>query len=162
VILKKFKNKKASPGFTLIEVALAILLLATALTIIVSLQSAVVEQSISNSEREEALLYARSILSSYEIAENLIPKAQSKISLYTYLKDSNLLPTQDRYLEDHLKNYTIDIEVEPWKIPGFEELNLGRDGLTRITTRIIWGDGIAQQAAIDYFVPIPDLVDDEG
>jgi len=140
------KNNNQSPndlGFTLIEIAIAIFLLATSLTIILSLQSSVISRSINDRSRVQAMLTARRILAGIETGDTEIKDETVAKPVVEYL--GNLARPEDL---DSLKDMNLELKSEPWTIAQYEDLKI-----KKITLTISWGTAFDQNLAIYFFVP---------
>jgi type II secretory pathway pseudopilin PulG len=140
------KNNNQSPndlGFTLIEIAIAIFLLATSLTIILSLQSSVISRSINDRSRVQAMLTARRILAGIETGDTEIKDETVVKPVVEYL--GNLARQEDL---DSLKDMNLELKSEPWTIAQYEDLKI-----KKITLTISWGTAFDQNLAIYFFVP---------
>lgn len=130
-------------GFTLIEIAIAIFLLATSLTIILSLQSSVIARSLDDRTRIQAMLAARRVLSGIESGDVEVERSDLSKPLLEYLG-----PQARPEDAESLKNLTLDLKVEPWTVARFEDLEIDK-----ITLSLSWGPAIEQQVTIFFFVP---------
>ncbi len=130
-------------GFTLIEIAIAIFLLATSLTIILSLQSSVIARSLDDRTRIQAMLAARRVLSGIESGDIEVEKSDLSKPLLEYLG-----PQARPEDAESLKNLTLDLKVEPWTVARFEDLEIDK-----ITLSLSWGPAIEQSVTIFFFVP---------
>ena len=148
---KNGKIVRKDLGFTLIEIAIAIFLLATSLTIILSLQSSVISRSINDRSRVQAMLVARRILAGIETGDTEVKDETVIKPVVEYL--GNLARPEDL---DSLKGMNLELKTEPWTIPQFEDLKI-----KKITLTISWGTVFDQNLAIYFFVP-EDEDDDVG
>lgn len=146
---KRNHNKPHSSeiGFTLIEIMIAIFLLASSLTILLGLQSAVVSRAINDQSRAQAMLVARRILAGIETGEIETPEGESSKSAREQL--GALVRPEDSTLLDDI---TINMLSEPWEVPNFEKFKI-----RKITLNLVWGPSQEQQTGLYYFIP-----EDEG
>jgi prepilin-type N-terminal cleavage/methylation domain-containing protein len=130
-------------GFTLIEIAIAIFLLATSLTIILSLQSSVIARSLDDRTRIQAMLAARRVLAGIESGDVEVEKTSITKPLIEYLG-----PQARAEDTESLKDLTLELKVEPWTVARFEDLEIDK-----ITLSLFWGPAIEQRVTIFFFVP---------
>ena len=137
-------------GFTLIEVTLAVLLVGVAFSILLSLQSAVVDQSVRDRNRERALLAGRQILSQLEASdppendyqeEGALTAVMQKVCGDTALKG---LPLNE------YAQYTATLSLAAWQVP-----NLRENALRKLQLTIRWSSSPLDVVQITFLVPGP-------
>lgn len=135
------KNKIS--GFTLIEITLAIFLLAVSLVTILGLQSSVVQRSINDSNELQAMLIARRILASIESGETpaTVQDRTARASTFLHSDDEQHDDKIDESLEVQLK-------IEEWTIEAFPQALVNR-----VLVRVFWGEDPSQSLSIYYFIP---------
>ena len=79
---KKNKRANRSSGFTLVEIMIAIVILASSITVILGLQSAIMKRAIDDKSRLTAMLFARRILASLESSIDEIPFGVTNDTVY--------------------------------------------------------------------------------
>jgi len=130
-------------GFTLIEIMIAIFLLASSLTILLGLQSAVVSRAINDQSRAQGMLVARRILAGIETGDIKVPEGQTSQSARDQL--GPLARPED---SETLQNMTVNLLSEVWEVPNFEKFKI-----RKITLNLVWGPSPEQQTGIYYFLP---------
>ena len=136
-------------GFTLVEIMIAIVILATSLTVILGLQSAIMKRSIDDKSRLTAMLFARRILASLEASIDEIPFGVTNETVYEMLDlDNNRSGDTDSEEDSETalaRTMLAELNVEPFGLPNNEE------ALKRITLSINWTDNPFDSIQIYYF-----------
>lgn len=137
-----------NPGFTLLEVTVAVLLLVSALTIILGLQNSVVQRSVDDHQRTQAMLMARRIMSAIELWED--PPEDQVVTgppenILEFVSD---VPLSHPETLESTKHMETELLIEPWNFPGLEE-----DMVKRIRLRLSWGAAAGQTFEVIYFIP---------
>lgn len=143
VEIKSHNHRQLSGGFTLIEIGIAIFLLAISLTILLGLQSSVVSRSIDDRHRLQAMLLARRVISGIETGDIAADPQEVSTPALQFLGDS--ARPED---ESTLRDLVVNMKVEPWTIPGYDDLKI-----RRINLSIGWNNDAESQVSIFYFVP---------
>lgn len=151
-------------GFTLVEILIALVILATSLTVILGLQSAVIDRTVTANLKKQALLATREILSAVEARE-----ADGNHSRYRALRGTpqDLLgtllevPYEPPYEIPEGQNILrAEMVVEYWGIP-----NVSEKAMKRIQLTVRWGETIREQLTTTLFIPFDEdqlaSVDDE-
>lgn len=157
--LKRRLPLSLSEGFTLIEVTLAILILAVGLSVIIGLQSSTVNQSIRERNKEVALLAGRRLLSQLEISEEdlepvdlsaPLPELLAKYNADEKGGQSEGSRNSESSVGPNLSSFQGTLKIEPWGIP-----DVNPEALRRVTLTIAWGPNRIDSATILYFIPSP-------
>ncbi|RMD87142.1 MAG: hypothetical protein D6808_01980 [Candidatus Dadabacteria bacterium] len=109
-----------------------------------------IDRSLRDKHRLEAMLLARRILASIESGE-------SPVSTETIEgKPELFLDITDKELKENpfLASLDVTLKGEPWLLPEFPDSNM-----VRITLKISWGESAGQSITIYYFVPDEDKFD---
>ncbi|RMG43385.1 MAG: hypothetical protein D6719_03830 [Candidatus Dadabacteria bacterium] len=145
-------------GFTLLEIAFAVLILAGSLIVILGLQSSVVEQTLQDKNRRHAMLMARRIMAAIEILEEPLEEQDTYAPALKVLQQ--ILPAANKdYLAD-LPEDSIDLrfmarlKVTNWgkEIPLVQNINMKRIDLT-----VSWGENKQNSYRVTYFMPGDEL-----
>lgn len=135
-------------GFTLIEITIAILLLAGSLVVLMGLQFSTIEQTVRDQNRETALLAGRMIFAQIE-AENLPIKNQDiSVPLAQLLNDYTLPAEEDAPRLAQLGAYTAHFTVSDQEIP-----TLRPRAMKRLQLIISWSDDPLDAVEMAYFLP---------
>lgn len=142
---KYLKNRK---GFTLIEVTLAIVILASALVVILGLQSSATERALRDGNMQKAMLISREILAAIEANQ----------------KDINIQTLENRTIEEIFRvvfpqandlpanveydNFRCDLLIEYSGIP-----NLNDEAMIKILLRVKWSDEPRDSMEVVYYIP---------
>lgn len=153
------RARRHSYGFTLIEVAFAVLILSGTLVTLLGLQSSSIQRAVRDRNKQQAMLIARQIFSSIETASiNASDKNSLEIGERTESPDkianeilqnasnpANPLDPENRFLAT--------LKVEYWDIKGLPENSVKRVSLT-----VSWSDNPLDKVSVIYFVPSEDQV----
>lgn len=142
-------------AFTLIEVTIAILVLASALAVLLGLQSSLLGLSIGDRQRQDATLLARRILSIIEAAPQHSPGEQSGDGLKMLGEYVSLDDIQASEME-RLRSFQVQIDTTTMGIPGLAE-----DALYRIVLSVSWGPAPQDRIEVLYFDPNTESIQEE-
>ena len=143
------RQKVTASGFTLIEVTLAILILAGALVVLLGLQSSSVERTIRDQNQQRAMLVARRILSALEVESEPPEPSDRDMSLNKLLEEYVTLDDKDKNELDQTKDFQAHLKIENWQIPQIEK----EDAIRKISLSIYWGNSGVDTLNIVYFIP---------
>ncbi len=147
---------RTSKGFTLLEVALAILILASALVILIGMQSSAVDQAFRDRYSQQSMLLARELLSVIESSEDVVEIADKESSASEMLKQEPFSVLEERRERDPdydqaLNDLTVHYSVAYWGIAGLDE-----QAMKKITLEI-WPMDIPDDVfQVVYFIPNDD------
>ena len=136
-----YKESSSNSGFTLIEVSLAVFLLGLALVTIIGLQSSVLQRSIADNKRLQALTIARMIMSQIETSREEIEIENRSGSVQDFISDAQDLGIQpEKYAE-----FSVKLDVTLAGIPEKP------DALKKIDLKIFWNE--VDNYSLVYFIP---------
>lgn len=148
----------AHNGFTLLEVLIALLILATSMVTILSLQGAIMSRTVQDSRAQRALLASRLILSLIEAQEDTLPFTNDQGTVADIIKviapEGGNLPTILN-LSDYA-DIQAAITTQPWTAGGIAE-NL----LKKFVITLKWGDGPGEFLETTYLGTEEFKVDDQ-
>lgn len=141
-------------GFTLIEITIAVLILAGSLVILLGLQSSATARSVDDRVRQHAMLEARKILTALELAPEEPALGEIRGPVREVVSQI-FQPLSTESMEDSARReawalpYTFEatLRVERWELPRIE------DAMRRITVRVAWGPNPAEAYEVEYFIP---------
>ncbi|MCB0334497.1 MAG: prepilin-type N-terminal cleavage/methylation domain-containing protein [Bdellovibrionales bacterium] len=143
-------NQKLDSGFTLIEVTLAIVILAGSLTILLGLQSAIIDRTVRDNNQKQAVMIARLILAAIESEEasgNPLPLQQTTAPIDDVLQ--SILSTPFELPQTlKLEPFEATLLVAYAGIPGVAE-----EALKRIDLTISWGESNQERLDVVLFIP---------
>ncbi len=154
---KMLHRKTASrqdSGFTLVEITIAVLILAGSLTVLLGLQSSVLQSTYRDQQKLKAMLLARRIFSAIEVSDlPLNPGTQegSAARIIESIGDVDPEEIEDLPKEEE---FQVELVVENWGLPGVSE-----EALKRVQLFIRWGETNREQFLVTYFIPF-DAADD--
>lgn len=147
---------RSQKGFTLIEITIAILILAVSLVTLLGLQSSAVQESLRTRNKQKAMLLARQIMAAIENDEEP-PETQNVTGrAYDILKKfapfEKLGSGKDLEMKSESgADFETQFTVEDWKIPKLPE-----KALRRVYLKVSWSPSPADSLEVVYFVPILD------
>jgi prepilin-type N-terminal cleavage/methylation domain-containing protein len=144
-------------GFTLMEVTVAILLLASALVILLGLQGSTIHRAVRDRHQQQAMLVARQILAAIEVNSDDLEQqdltAPVDELLSKLLGMSGRVPGDEdeapRYFQANLHVEDLELPV-PSIDPKFAEQKLG---LKQVVLTIFWGENVESQLRVVFLVP---------
>jgi prepilin-type N-terminal cleavage/methylation domain-containing protein len=152
---RQVKHKLGSAherGFTFVEVLLALIVLASAASVLVGMQSAAISRTIRDRNAQQAMLFARRVMSAIEVMDESspIPPADEQPAAQLMQTFGIPEPTTDpeKRALDPLRASLI---VEEFALP-FE--NFDQSPLQKLTLRVAWGNAIDDAFVITYLKPV--------
>ena len=146
-------------GFTLIEVTMAILILAGSLTIMIGLQAAIIERTVHDNNEKQAVMLARQILAVIEAEEgkgNPLSIQDTTDSVENLIESilgvDYELPERERF-----ENFQSRLLVQYAGIP-----NVGEEALKRIDVSVNWSEAPQDQVEVTLFIPFDEDRDQSG
>lgn len=142
------RNRLATEAaFTLIEITIAVFILATSLVVLIGLETSLLGQAVSDRNRVEAMLVARRILAAMESSPEPLPNQQiegnAKQLLEKFVENVGSEEDQDTRIE----SLTGTFVVEDWGIPD------NPTALKRITLTLSWSENPSDTVTVYYFIP---------
>ena len=147
-------TKKSQRGFTLVEVVIAILVLAGSLVVLLGLQSASVTKALRDRNQLQAMLAARHVFAAVEVFQEFNDRDDT-LPVYQLLKDLGALPDiGDSAEEEELySGMEANIQISEWENPeALAPLGADINLLKRIYLKILWGESPDDQLEIVYFI----------
>jgi len=138
-------------GFTFVEVLLALVVLASAAAILVGMQSAAISRTIRDQNAQQAMLFARRVMSAIEVMEDTIqiPAADEQPALQ--IMQTFGVPEPSTDLEKKaLEPLRASLVVEEFVLPME---NFDQSPLQKLTLRVAWGAAIDDAFVITYLKP---------
>jgi len=148
-----FRNDahRRDAGFTLVEIAFAILILAGSMVVLLGLQSSLVRREVADKNRQDAMLIARRVMAAVEslpdFPENGTRQGSARQILVELLTDK-VLGDRDEILD----RYQVEMGIQNWGIP---ELN--DRAMRSLALKVYWSDYPLDAISLVYFVPAPDV-----
>ena len=138
-------------GFTLIEITFAIMILAASLVVLLGLQSASVERTVRDRNRQQAQLIARQILTAIETDREGIEEGEAEGTIEEVLKEFPAFKSLDLRETDALNRFQARVSVKYWEIPQLEKI--APKSIKRIEVNIYWGRSDYDTFSVVYFIP---------
>lgn len=156
-------------AFTLMEVVIAVVILASALVTLLGLQSSIITRTLRDEEKQQAMLVARGILSAIEVHLDKLEIQDRTVTAEELLKDlaGSEVIDRDKDSEEHDDrfNFMAHLKVEPWGIP-----NVGDNIMKKIHLSVFSESTANESSSGEYaesfetlfFVPNDDDDGEEG
>ena len=133
-------------GFTLIEVALALMILGGSLVILLGLQSSIIQRTIRDTKKQRAMLLAREVLATIE-SDPTPPVPQSTDGSVADVLDAiQTTPDPSRRENPEDREFIAKLDVTLVGIP-----NVAPDAMRKVVLTISWGPTDQDQFTTVYF-----------
>lgn len=136
--------KDKEGGFTLVEIAVSVAILAIALVTLIGLQSSHIGNFIVERNRTQAALHGKYILSMLDVKKDPPEPGSSQRSLVDLLQELNA--DLDAETIEDLRGWEYQQEVSI--IP----ISLNEDGLREVRATISWGDRHTEEFTLVYYM----------
>lgn len=144
--MRRGSGRDTHAGFTLVEVAFAVAILALAFTSIIAIQSNVTATSIADRNRFEAALFAQYLLTAMDLSQDKPQPGEKQASLAQALLDAGWSEDQVSAPLAQYSDWTVDTTVQ-----SFDLLEIA-DAMRRIDLTVAWGNDAASQYRVTYFI----------
>ena len=146
--------KRVAPqsGFSLIEVIVALAIMAAAASLLIGMQGAAIARTLRDRDAQQAMLAARRIMSSIEAAGDDAPV--ENFDGETVLETLKKFGGPDATEEGEALSYAslrVAMAVDEWKLPI---PNVEDSPMRKITLKVYWGSQIDEAFLITYLAPI--------
>lgn len=149
MVIKIIKNKGAhsSAGFTLLEIIIAVMVLAVSLTTLLGLQSSATDEAIRTRNKHRAMLAAREVMAALENEGGDLKPSKINGSIDDIL---------DRYMPEGLKKEGSkeeslplmgELEIAFWNIKSLPE-----NSLLKATLKVYWSNNPQDEINVVYFI----------
>lgn len=145
---------KRRGGFTLIEITIAVVILASALVILLGLQTSAIDRTIRDQNSQQAMLVSRRILSAVEAKKDELDVGEIAGNIEEVLNQLNAQDGEDvaeREALLNIENYQVRLEIELSSLPELDEQ------MKRILLTLSWGDppfeSLQESYQVVYFTP---------
>lgn len=141
-------------GFTLLEIAISIFILAGSMVTLLSLQSAALERAIRDRQKQQAMLLARSVMAEVELGLLNMPLGEQRFSASEFFsKYSGAFESQGLESSD-LERIMIVIVLGNWEYPIVSSNGTeNRLKLKRVDLSLSWSDHPRDRINLVYFLP---------
>lgn len=145
-------SPKAQGGFTFIEVLLALLVLVSASAILVGMQSSAISRTIRDRNAQQAMLFARRVMSSIEVAGKDAPQQNIENQPALSIMETYGIPQPTTDLERKaIEPLRVTLLVEDFVLPL---PNVAQDPMKKWTMRLQWGDTVDDFFVISYLMAV--------
>ena len=141
--LRRLKNTRE--GFTLVEVAVAISILAIAFTTLITLNTRFLSAYFNDRSITQAALLGQRALAMIEVEGSPPDVGTKQGDFLELLEKSGDIYKKDE-IEKLIKNWTYTLEVQAIPVPPEE------DAMRRIDLTVSWGDSAEEEFALVYFM----------
>lgn len=146
------KRRCTQSGFSLIEVIVALAIMAAAASLLIGMQGAAIARTLRDRDAQQAMLAARRIMSSIEAAGDDAPVENF---------DGETVPDAlkrfggpDQTNESEALGYAslrVAMKVDEWPLPI---PNVTDDPMRKITLKVYWGPEIDDAFILTYLAPV--------
>lgn len=145
--VRKHRQKSNESGFTLLEVTIAVVILSMSLITLLGLEGSVVQQTVRDRQRQEALLVGRRILAALEVSEEPPVPGTQTMRAGELLK--SLLNVEEDKRRDPSLDMPVTMKVDFWKLPGVEN----PEAVKKVVLTIEFGPSELDTLDVVYFMP---------
>lgn len=139
----KVYNKKNQKAFTLIEIAIAVFMLATSLVVILGLEQSNIARTLNDQNKKIALGLARKVMAAIELEKIEINIDEEKEdNIVNFFNQNNI--EYDKDDKDKLENFSVTLKASSPNLAGFEQDNL----IKLIELKISWGETRREELSI--------------
>jgi len=140
-------------GFTLIEILIALSVMAAASVVLIGMQGAAIARTVRDRNAQQGMLLARRIMASIEISDN-------PLEVQNFENDNAIGALQKFGIPEP----TDDVEkraLAPFQVTLFgEDLmlpipNVDQDPLRKFSLRVSWGPGVEETFLVTFLMAIP-------
>lgn len=137
-------------GFTLIEIMVALLILASASGILIGMQSSAIARTIRDKNAQQGMLLARRIMSSIEVAgpTGVLENFDGEPAINALQRWGIPEPT-DQAEKQTLSPFSVSLAVEEFQLPL---PNISQDPMKKLTLRITWGSEVDESFIVSYLM----------
>jgi prepilin-type N-terminal cleavage/methylation domain-containing protein len=140
-------EKQRNGGFTLIEILIAVVILALAVTTVSGLQSAALSGTRQSAHRVQALLIVRQIFALYDSVEPDIAEFSYEGTPSQVMQKLSQLDSPPGSLSDVDSPYFVNVSLTPWSVE-----NLPPGALWRLLVTVRWSNDPRDSLEVPYFV----------
>ena len=142
--------KNTDSGFTLMEVIVAIVILASSLTVIIGLQYSSTQKTVQSKLQQQAMLLARVILTEIEMDPSMASQTEAMPALELIEELDSENPLLGGGTEKGLEQITATLQVEEMEIPMS---NSDPVNLKKVILIMSWSDNPSDAFEVIYYVP---------
>lgn len=140
------QRQSDTAGFTLVEIAFAVAILALAFTTIITIQSNVIATAIADRNRFDAALFAQYLLTVSDLDSEKPEPGSKSGKLPDILHDAGWVDDSVDRLSKYA-DWTVDTTVESIGILDIQ------DALRRVDITVSWAPDSVSQFRVTYFIP---------
>jgi prepilin-type N-terminal cleavage/methylation domain-containing protein len=140
-------RRQQNGGFTLIEILIAVVILALAVTTVSGLQSAALSGTRQSAHRVQALLIARQIFALYDSVEPDLAEFSHEGTPSQVMQRLSELEPPPGSLSDLDSPYFVTVSLAPWSVE-----NLPPGALWRLLVTVRWSNNPRDSLEVPYFV----------
>ena len=140
-------------GFTLMEVTMALLLLAGALVVLLGLQSSTIQRAVRDRNQQQAMLIARSILAAVEVAATDLEPQDITEAPDRLIEKLVGAPPPERLEEGAGRSFEANLRIEEFELPvPNQDPKFGDNPikLKQIVLTVFWGETSADQLQVVF------------
>lgn len=146
--------RRREAGFTLLEITIAVMVLAVSLVTLLGLQASIMEQSVRDRERQSALLVARRVLAAIEASEDPLQVGTREGKVGELLRMFLAGSEEDRSdATDASLNLDAILRVEEFQVPSSDPDNDKPEIMKKAFLKVFWGPSDLDSLELVYLVP---------
>lgn len=145
-------------AFTLMEVLVAVLILAGSLMTLLGMQTTIIERTIRDRNQRQAMLIARSILAAIEIDPESIETQETTVDADKLLRTLTMQAERDDEASEILQDFQARLLVDTLEIPIKEDQLII---MKQVLLTLFWGEENDEKLDVVFFMPLElgDLAD---
>jgi len=147
-------SKLHQGGFTLLEIMIALLVLASAATILIGMEVAAIQRTIYDKNVQQSMLAARRIMAALEADQTKLDQGnQENAPLIDMANKLGLPASTDQDELQALSRLSGTLQIEDWPIPA---PNMEENPMRKVTLWIAWGNQLDERFQLIHFIPSPE------
>lgn len=148
------RQRTKESGFTLIEILIALSVMAAASVVLIGMQSAAIARAVRDRNAQQGMFLARRIMASIEAQADKpqdIPTFENE-GAFGVLQRLNIPEPTDEISKRAMAPFQITLTSSNLQIPL---PNVNQDPLKKFSLRIAWGPGLDESFIVTHLIPIP-------
>lgn len=148
------RQARNETGFTLIEVMIALLMLASAASLLLGMQGASIARTLRDADAQQATLFARRFMTILEInSDTATLSSFGETPALNILQQFGLPEPETPQEQAALSRLSVSLNVEEWQLPL---PNTDQNSMQRLTLKVFWGPGVDDTFNVSYLMPLPE------
>lgn len=154
IVGRNNRDLRSTSGFTLLEIAIAIFILAGSMVALLSLQSAALDRAVRDKQKQQAMLIARTVLAEIETGLQTTGLGEQSFTARDLLSRHGEGVDMQELKDLKLEQMLINLMISDWEFPVPSASGIPNQiALKRIDLKITWGEGPRDYIEVVYFLP---------